>query len=137
MTYDMVKTGYVAYDTQYGPEVVASLNEASSKLMINNNGLREIGQAVDPDVQHTTHGKTEDGYIWFGTLKYKVDGSDVIILFPWHQSGSAANPEMDRSINVYGRGAVREASVISLLEKLASQFDLKREQREREKESEG
>jgi hypothetical protein len=124
MTFALCWTRLEGFEHQYGSEVTATLNKVYDAKGLDNHSLEQIGKAVSKDCAHELHGRTKDGYGWFGSLRFNVNGANVKVMFPWAQDFGNPESQLDRSIGVYSDVNVPEDDVKDLLENIACQMTL-------------
>jgi hypothetical protein len=131
MTFEMKRTAFKEYTTQYEPEIVKPLNEVyNNGPLLSNEMIDKAGRSISPDCVHTMHPQTSDGYDWFAGLEFPVMGGRVAILFPWCQDKDPKS-RLDRSINVYSAGSAFTEDVRGLLKKIEDQLSAQKNPQKR------
>src|SRR5262249_37598829 len=118
-------------------EPIERLTRSYERTNLNNFELDDVLGAISLGLENTNlhfkhgiHGRSRDGYNWFGHYQIFVDQpllskGSMFFLFPWAQDWDNPESQLDRGVGAYVVGEVPQETVDQTVEMVAYQLALR------------
>jgi len=111
------------------PESITRLNNvAGTRKAIIPQNIVNIGENIEgykkKEKRSDMSIRTSDGYKWYISLEFEIDGKKMTIAIPWMTDDDPSTPgKTDRSCAVYAEEGVSEAQINKIIERITHLMD--------------